>query len=239
MKCVLVGMGEVGNAVYEVFNQHHLIDTYNIRDEEKPAGPYEVLLVAIPYSPQFVDIVNAYRQEWRVRCTIIFSTVQVGTTRHIPGAVHSPVEGKHPKLARSILLMPRWVGGKNDLALRFFRAAKIEPIVRHRPETTELLKLQSTSNYGVAIEYARLVKEDCDKFQVDYTDVKEFNRQYNRLYEDLGMPQFSRYILEPPVGNIGGKCITQNARLLDSLCPSGFLKEIFREKGADNSGAGR
>ncbi len=232
MKCVLVGMGEVGKAVYEVFNQHHPIDTYDIRDSEKPVGPYEVLLVAIPYSEDFVDIVNAYRTEWRVRCTIIFSTVQIGTTRRIPGAVHSPVEGKHPKLARSILLMPRWVGGKNDLALRFFRAARIEPKVVHKPEWTEFLKLRSTSKYGVNIEWTRYEGEVAKELGMDFSLVKEFDKDYNLLYLRLGMPQFSRYILEPPQGNLGGHCIVPNARLLDERYPGDFLKEIYREKGA-------
>ncbi len=225
-------MGEVGNAVYDVFSPHHLIDTYDIRDERKPAGPYEVLLVAIPYSPTFVEVVNAYRMEWRVRCTIIFSTVAIGTTRRIPGAVHSPIEGKHPNLAHSIRLFPTWVGGKNDAALRFFRAAKIEPIVRHKPETTELLKVESTNTYGVNIENARRIAANCAVYGVDYADVKEFFRHYNRLYANLGLPQFSRYILDPPQGNIGGHCIVPNARLLHAVCPHPFLEEIIREKEA-------
>ena len=234
MKCVLVGMGEVGAAVYEVFNQHHLIDTYDVKDgDEKPAGPYEVLLVAIPYSPQFVDVVNAYRMAWHVRCTIVFSTVAIGTTRRIPGAVHSPVEGKHPKLARSILLMPRWVGGKNDLALRFFRAARIEPKVLHKPEWTEWLKLRSTAKYGVNIEWTRYEGEVAKELDMDFALLKEFDAQYNALYQRLGLPQFSRYVLNPPQGNIGGKCVTQNARLLDSQYPNDFLKTIYREKEAN------
>ena len=233
MKCILVGTGEVGQAVHEVFSPHHLIDTYDIKDERKPAGPYEVLLVAIPWSEAFVEVVNAYRTDWKVRCTIIFSTVAIGTTRRIPGAVHSPVEGKHPQLAQSILLMPRWLGGKSDIATRFMRAAKIEPIVRHRPETTELLKLQSTSNYGVQIEFARYVAAECAIYGVDYADAKEFNKGYNRLYQNLGFPQYCRSILDPPKGNIGGHCIRENAKLLHKERPHPFLDEILREHEED------
>ena len=229
MKCILVGTGEVGQAVHEVFSPHHLIDTYDIKDERKPVGPYEVLLVAIPYSPTFVEQVNAYRMEWKVRCTIVFSTVAMGTTRRIPGAVHSPVEGKHPELARSMRLMPRWCGGKNDLALRFFRAAHIEPIVRHKPETTELIKIESTTTYGVNIENARRIAANCAVYGVDYADVKEFNRHYNRLYANLGLPQYSRYILDPPQGNIKGHCILPNAKLLREACPHPFLDEMLRD----------
>lgn len=230
MKCILVGTGEVGQAVHEVFSPHHLIDTYDLKDERKPVGPYDVLLVAIPWSEAFVDSVNAYRMEWKVRCTIIFSTVAIGTTRRIPGAVHSPVEGKHPQLARSILLMPRWVGGKNDAALRFFRAAKIEPKIRHKPETTELLKLQSTSNFGLQNEYARYVNAVCVAEGVDYNDVKEWSKDYNLLYERLGFPQYCRSVLYPPEGIQRGHCVVPNARILDKQYPSVFLQEIYRDK---------
>jgi len=226
-------MGEVGRAVYEVFNRHHHIEPYDVNgDYPLPEGRHEVLLVAIPYSDSFVEAVNAYRRRWAVRCTIIFSTVAIGATRRVPGAVHSPVEGKHPKLARSILLMPRWVGGKNDLALRFFRAARIEPKVVHKPEWTEFLKLRSTSKYGVNIEWTRYEAEVAKDLGMDFSLVKEFDKHYNVLYMRLGMPQFSRYILEPPQGNIGGHCVRENSVLLDKQYPSLFLREIYRDKEA-------
>jgi hypothetical protein len=231
VKCILVGMGEVGSAVHEVFSPHHLIDTYDIRDERKPTGPYEVLLVAIPCRDQqeFVEVVNAYRTEWKVRCTIIFSTVAIGTTRRIPGAVHAPVEGKHPELARSMRLMPRWVGGKSDLARRFFLAARIEPKVVHKPEWTEYLKLRSTSKYGVNIEWTRYEAATAAALGMDFSLVKDFDRDYNRLYQNLGLPQYTRYILEPPKGNLGGHCILPNAKLLREAHPHPFLDEMLRD----------
>jgi hypothetical protein len=230
VRCILVGYGQIGRAVTQVFSGFHDIDTYDITDEIKPKGIYDLLLVCIPYSKDFVKAVNAYRKEYEVQGTIIFSTVPIGTTRKIPGAVHSPVEGKHPDLAESILLMPRWIGGQSYLATQFFEKTKME--VRHadKPEFTEFLKLQSTSNYGINIEWARYCKWVSDRLGMDYDLVKRFNRDYNELYLDLNLDQFQRYILDPPKGNIGGHCVVPNARMLDAQYPNLFLKEIYRDK---------
>lgn len=230
MRAILVGCGEIGRAVYEVFSEVHAIDIYDRTFKEMPEGKYEVLLVAIPFSEDFVEIVNEYRLEYAVRTTIIFSTVAIGTTSQILGAVHSPVEGKHPRLSDSIRLMPRWVGGYNKTAERFFRDAGFKPIFCEKQEYTEFLKLRSTARYGINIEFSRYEKAVCDDLGMDYEHIREFDQDYNELYRDLGMPQFQRYILYPPEGNIKGHCVVPNAKLLDAQYPSDFLKEIYRDK---------
>lgn len=231
MRALLVGYGEIGRALYEVLSPYHDITVYDPQyTQREPEGSFDVLLVAIPYSDEFTDVVNGYRKRYGIETTIIFSTVAIGTTRKIPGAVHSPVEGKHPLLATSLKIMPRWVGGAKPVAVDFLRRAQFDLKVREKPETTELLKLQSTSLYGVNIEFARQTKEVCDANGVDFADVQDFNRDYNELYRNLRFPQFQRYILDPPEGNIGGHCIVPNAEILDAQYPSVFLKEIYRDK---------
>jgi hypothetical protein len=230
VRALTVGYGQIGRAVTQVFGSHHEVDTYDITDKEKPRGVYDLLLVCIPWQKNFVEIVNRYRKEYEVQGTVVFSTVPVGTTRRIPNAVHSPVEGKHPDLTESILLMPRWMGGQSNLARQFFEKAGMTVRQVDKPEHAEFLKLQSTSNYGINIEYARYAKWVCDCLEMNYDLVKRFNRDYNELYLDLNLNQFQRYILDPPVGNIGGHCICGNARILDSQYPNLLLKEIYRDK---------
>lgn len=224
MKKVLVGYGEIGRAVAEVFG------VKDIHDPGKGAtceGQYDILLVAIPYSDDFVNTVNVYRERYKTKATIIFSTVAIGVTRQILGAVHSPIEGKHPKLAESIRLMPRWVGGYGKLVNQFFTEAGFSPIYV-TPETTEFLKLQSTSMYGLNIAYARYVKEVCDKLEINYDHVKQFNLDYNTLYKRLQLPQYQRYILDPPEPEgIKGHCILENAITLYEQYPSELLREIL------------
>lgn len=233
MNCLLVGYGEVGKGVYDVFCSHHNITIYDITDDQRPDGEFEVLLVCIPYSDLFIDIVKEYINEYGVKTTIIFSTVRIGTTSQIPNAVHSPIEGVHPMLANSIALMKRFVGGVDRSAISFFELAGMSPVIVEKPEFTEFLKLQSTTNYALMIEYARYVKEVCDDLNMDYDFVKDYNIAYNDLYRELNMDKIKRYILDPPEGNIGGHCLIPNAKILNSQFPSEFLNRIIEENTKD------
>lgn len=236
MKALLVGYGEIGQAVREVFRPaaEQIAACDPARGYPEPDAPFDLLLVAIPYSESFVATVNGYRERHGCRATIIFSTVAIGTTRQIPGAVHSPIEGRHPHLAHSIRVMPRWVGGRSDLAEEFMaRALGERRIYRTRePEWTEFLKLRSTSRYGAAVEFVRYEAAVAAAIGMDYRLVQDFDRDYNALYRSLGLDNLQRYILTPPEGNTGGHCIVPNARILDAQFPHPFLAEIIRDKEA-------
>lgn len=225
----MLGYGEIGQAVHEVFREAHDITLWDKKFETpRPTGPFDVMLVCIPYSKNFVDIVQYEQTRYTPKAVIIFSTVAIGTTRQIAGAVHSPVEGKHPHLAESMQQMRRWVGGRNPVADRFFEQANVQPFYVDKPETTEALKLLSTSLYGVNIEFyryaERVLGEDIDKFRL-------FNWDYNILYKRLGLTHFQRYLLDAPKGLLGGHCIRPNAEILDEQFPSFFLKAIIEGKG--------
>lgn len=232
--CVLIGYGEIGKGVYEVFSPDNKIDIHDpaLGKTVKPKD-YDIMLVTIPYSDKFVEIIRQYQADYSPRVTIIFSTVAIGTTAKLPGAVHSPVEGKHPDLAESIRIMARYVGGVNEdnstVLAEFF---KDFPIVYTlpKPEWTEFLKLASTSLYGINIEFARYRKEVADDLDMPYYLVKQFDVDYNLLYTRMGLQQFQRYILDPPEGNTGGHCIVPNSKILDKQYPNLFLQEIYRDK---------
>lgn len=245
MNCILVGYGEIGKAVNEVYGKAHKIDVIDKRlQRDRYSSKYDLMLVAIPYSDDFVDIVLRYKKRFKPEGTIIFSTVQIGTTAQIHNAVHSPVEGKHPELAQSIRTMTRWVGGADEvdehiapLILDFLavpiKGRKLNLEVVSSSSFTEFLKMASTSLYGVNIEFARYRNSVAKELGMDYELVKKFDLDYNKLYKGLGMTQFQRYILDPPKGDLGGHCVTPNSVLLDKQFPSLFLKEIYRKKGED------
>ena len=106
MKTVLVGYGEVGKSLYEVFSEAHEIKITDPLLGKDADGTYEVMLVAIPYTNEFFEEIIGYKRAYKPNCTIVFSSVAVGTCRQL-GAVHSPVEGVHPNLANSIRNSPR------------------------------------------------------------------------------------------------------------------------------------
>jgi hypothetical protein len=157
----------------------------------------------------------------------VFSTTAIGTCSQL-GAVHCPIEGRHPDLAESIGATSRWLGGDDPLVRQFFDEAHVAYRVLPKPEHTEALKLLSTTNYGVAIEYARYCKSVCDDIGMDYENVKEWTRWYNSLYAGhFGMDWAKRPVLDPPVGAIGGHCVVPNARLLDGTHPNAIVGEVY------------
>jgi hypothetical protein len=230
MKTLLLGYGEVGKAVYENLKDSHEIDIIDLKFKQKSPlrelDDNQVLLVTIPFTDKFIKTVQEYQDKIKPKATIIFSTVAIGTCRKL-NAVHSPIEGKHPDLTQSFKIHKRWLGGHNQVASQFFWNAGIKLMQVTEPEHTEFLKLRSTSLYGLNIEFARYSSDVAKKLNMPFELTKNYDEDYNELYEKLGLKQFQRYILDAPQGKIGGHCITPNALILDKQYPSVFLKEIY------------
>jgi hypothetical protein len=217
----MIGFGEIGKGVKEAYEKYHNFDVIDPKIKPiKNLDTYDVMCVAIPYSERFVEIVTEYQEAYKPTATIIFSTVAVGTTKQIPNAVHVPVEGKHPALSESIKKWQVFMGGKNQTAYKFFVDANKIVYQLEKPEHSEFLKLQSTTNYGLMIEYARYVNDCCQLLDMDYNEVIAFNMAYNGLYKQLGMPNYQRYILTPPKGKKGGHCVNSNSLILREQFPN-------------------
>jgi hypothetical protein len=61
------------------------------------------------------------------------------------------------------------------------------------------------------------IRDYCNKHGVDFNIVyTEFNRTYNEGYEELGRKEVARPYLKYVDGKIGGHCVYQNSKLLDS-----------------------
>lgn len=227
MNALLIGYGEIGKGIYEVYSQFHQIDIIDPAYEtERVLDTYDVMLVTIPYSDKFVEIVNDYQKEFNPRAKIIFSTLPVGTTAKFKYTVHVPIEGKHPALMESIDKWQIFMGGFNKTAYKFFVQSGKMPYILDKPEHTEFLKLQSTTNYGLMIEFARYCNEICKSINMDYSEINQYNACYNALYEQMNMPQFSRYILTPPEGSKGGHCVTNNAKILREQFPNVLIDVV-------------
>lgn len=221
----LLGYGEVGKAIREYIEANTDDIVIDIVDpklgKEMLYKDHEFVLVAIPYSDDFLHIMWAERD----MCDklIIFSTVPIGTVENIKDAVHIPIEGLHPDLAESISIWTFFMGYNEDKYLedfiKFFEGINkfVRPIFNTR--ATEAMKLLSTTLYGVNIEYARYCDDVLHNNNLDYEVMKEYNKEYNKLYRNLGIVNYQRYILNPPLGDIGGHCIRNNASYLSGIFP--------------------
>jgi hypothetical protein len=231
MNCLLIGYGEIGKAVREVYSKYHDIEIIDPQYQfELTCGKYDILLVAIPYSQDFISIVRRYQQDFKCPAVIVFSTVQVGTCLHFNNGVHSPIEGKHPDLADSIRTMQRIMGGYNRIAYKFFMDARQSPVIYPTPEITEALKLLSTTFYGVCLEYYRYAAAVLQELGGEGKEFKQFNAMYNNLYANMGMQQFVRPILDFPKGELGGHCVVPNAKILMEMYPFSMVEEVAEQK---------
>lgn len=229
MKTLILGNGEVGKALYEVLAPFHETQAYDV---DPPAlEGVEIMHVCFPYRTMnsFIAAVREYQENYKPRLTVIHSTVAVGTS-HLCGATHSPIRGNHADMARSIRAFAKFVGGKDASEVaEYFNRAGIRTVICDLSETTELAKLLCTTFYGVLIEYTKAAKAKCDDQGVPFAEAWTLWQQtYNEGYQAIGRPDYTRPILTPIDGRIGGHCVLPNLELF-SFAFADIVRDLNRK----------
>lgn len=211
MRSIVIGnKGQIGSAIQTI------LDCDGEDSDFAYEGTYDVLHVCFPWSDSFVEKVVEYQQMHLPQLTIIHSTVPVGTTKQIPNAVHSPCRGKHPDLEGGIRTFVKFFGGEKAAeAAAIFTEAGITCRMTPNSDTTEYMKLMDTEQYRDAIIREKQIHEYCTEHGLDFDVVyTEANQTYNEGYEQLGMPQYKKYVLTHMEGPIGGHCVEPNHGIL-------------------------
>ena len=207
MNSIIIGNGEIGKSLHEIISG-------DIIDKTDKICQYDVIHICFPYSDEFVSEVKRYQELFKPQYTVIHSTVPVGTSRKC-NAIHSPVIGMHPYLAKSIKTFTKFLGGKNAGVLaNYFRKFNIKVYITDKSETTELMKLLCTARYGMDIEFTKDVKRQCKKYKVPFELFTLWTDNYNNGYTELGQKQFIRPNLIPIMEKIGGHCVIPNTQLI-------------------------
>jgi len=225
---LVIGLGEVGTALHSVLGGKYPVFTKDLGGESDISSA-QILHIAFPYDRNFTYEVKRYIGKYAPGLVIVYSTVPIGTCNKIgEKIVHSPVEGRHPNLADSLLKFPRWLGCSDLESLEIARGVwePLNPKIRTlgASEHSEWLKLRSTAKYGVNIAWTDYEARISEKLGMDFEELQLFDTDYNEFYKDD--PAIQRYILDPPNGEIGGHCIRENSILLDRQHPHPMLKEI-------------
>lgn len=237
-RLLVVGLGEVGSALYEIALESgaHEVYGYDV-DPSKTAcdlgsvpRPIDYLHVCIPFSSweSFYGAVRGYARDFEPRMVIVHSTVAPGTTRRLAAELgvpvaFSPVRGKHPHLKKHMLFWTKWVAAEPPEALsdaaEHLRGLgfKVRPYER-APETLELAKLVETVYRALMIAWWQEVHRAARALGADIEGVAEF---VGEVHEVLG----DRPVMYP--GVIGGHCLMPNTRILRSVYPSKFLDAIL------------
>lgn len=215
---LVIGLGEVGSSLFRVLREHY--DVEGIDSKSSVDGAFGVIHACLPYSKRFQTILEDYLKLYadNEALVIIHSTVPLGVTEGIEGAVHSPVRGVHPQLDKGIKEFVKFFGGaRAEEAAALFEAIGIETLCTKNPRNTEAMKMWSTTYYGWNIIFQKLVQEYCEEHGLDPNFVyKESNLTYNEGYQELGRGNVVRPVLDHVPGGIGGHCVIPNCRLLES-----------------------
>lgn len=225
-KQLVIGLGEIGSAIQNILGCDGHDPNKGVFTENEP---YYAIHICIPYSENFIDVVEMYQRRFSPKITVVHSTVPVGTCNKL-GAVHSPVTGRHPNMEEGIRTFTKYFGGiQAVVAALFFTEHGIKTTVYNDSDITEAMKLFSTTQYGLNILIEKEIHAWCERnnlpFEAIYT---ESNRDYNEGYEKLGVKDVCRSNLKHMDGAIGGHCVAPNLELLHDF-PLGDLVKKYND----------
>jgi len=242
-KVLVVGLGEVGMALFELFRDCGKFDVYGFDLDEtrmqvivgnvKLPDSVDVMHICYPcVDPElFVKVTLDYIRRFKPRLTIIDSTVAPGTTLKVYEAsgkslvVHSPVRGMHKSLEtmkRDILFWSKYIGGATpeaaELAKNHFEKLGLKVKVLKSPVETELAKLFETIYRAWMIVCFQEMHRISRHFGADFDEVVD-------MIEDIHRVHFNKPLHYP--GVIGGHCLIPNTALLLKIYDSDLLRLIL------------
>jgi UDP-N-acetyl-D-mannosaminuronate dehydrogenase len=234
MAIVVVGLGEVGGALYELMKDAYGDAVHGVEIDKPYDGECDYLHICIPYSDRFVEIVNDYIGKYSPKITFNHSSVPVGTTEKLTQpAVHTPVRGKHPHLKQCLKDYVKYVGIDDEkltseVVHHLGAVFNIKPVEGSR--ATEFMKIASLSKYLVYLSVADEIDKACDVYGIDYKWIQHWERTQNdeidKSYADMKWP-----VLSAPKGRIGGHCVLPISRLFveDKSVSSDMVSTAFKK----------
>ncbi|MBS7621501.1 GDP-mannose dehydrogenase [Candidatus Bathyarchaeota archaeon] len=242
-KVLIIGLGEVGRALFELFKECGKFDVYGFDiDEEKMQSvvgdvempeTFDVMHICYPCVDQesFVKVTLDYMRRFKPKLTIINSTVPPGATWKIYEitkslVVHSPIRGMHKSLEtmkRDIMFWSKYVGGATreaaELAKKHFEKLGLKVKILKSPVETELAKLFETIYRAWMIVCFQEMHRISRYFGADFDEVVD-------MIEDIHRVHFNKPLHYP--GVIGGHCLIPNTELLLKAYDSEFLRLILK-----------
>lgn len=218
-RSLIIGEGEVGNALKEVLSKAHEVETKDLAEKEFKPEP-DVMHVCVNYVgmgwDKFQEVVAGYRDKYKPKLIDICSTVRPGATARFGNrACHSTTRGLHPHLAEGLRTITKHIGGPNaPLLARYYAAAGVKTSVHRKAATTEAAHIAHLIGYGVQLMCADSLQRLCREAGTDYLEsVVKYVMTGNEGFRALDMASKSRMVLTPPNGRIGGHCVVQAAQV--------------------------
>ena len=237
---LIVGLGEVGQTLYEVFTESGKFDVYGVDiDEAKTLKlskdiPKTIDTMHICFGcgrqENFAQTSVQYIEKFKPKLTIIDSTVPPGTTQKVyelskSPVVHSPIRGMHETLEsmkKDVKFWTKYVGGTTkeaaEAAEKHFQKVGLRVKVLRGSEETELAKLFETIYRAWMIACFQEMHRISRHYGADFDEVVD-------MLEDVHRSRLNKPLHYP--GVIGGHCLVPNTELLLSVYDSEFLRLIL------------
>lgn len=230
MKSLIIGKGQIGEALFKIFSKVHECYIRDVRPELNDPDGIEVLHIAYPDSENFVESVIDYTFYYKPRLTIIHSSVAIGTTAQCgEHVVHSPERGRFPNLAKEMVMYRKFIGFEDiedgDLAAAYFHACDWPTQLIDSTEQTEMIKLLSNAHMGLEIAW----RQEVQRMGVDTEVYTLWEQSYQSGYMKTGQHNLIRPIMRPDP--IGGHCILPCVDILLQRFASKFL-QLIKESNA-------
>lgn len=221
---IVLGLGEVGSILRKVFACHGYDPLYN----DPLVGHFRVMHVIFPFDDNFIRNVEAYRDRYTPDLIIVHSTVPIGTTKKIPHAVHSPVNGRWNNMEHDIRAFAKWVGANTEkdaaAAIEVLEDGKLKTHLVSTSTVSEALKLLCLSRYGVDIAFSHYAENVMHKVGGTTKDFLDWTLNYNaHVSADRIRP-----VIYPHGNYIQGHCVCPVTAMLSSTHPHPFLNEVLK-----------
>ncbi len=236
-RALIVGLGEVGSALYEIASRVRGLELYGYDTDATKSKhrlddipkPIDYIHITIPYTSEFVDIVGEYISRFSPRIVFVHSTVAPGTTRRIfekfgVATVYTPVRGKHPNLRKHMLFWTKWIAvlpyneGVVEEAKTHLESMGMRVRVVDDVEGLELAKLWETAYRAILIAAWQEIHRIAKSFGARLRTIAEFVAEVHRVLKD-------RPVYYPDV--IGGHCLIPNINILRSVYESKLLDFVL------------
>ena len=242
-KVLIVGLGEVGRTLFELFEESGKFDVYGldldearmreVMGDKKMPNTVDVLHICYRCASQerFVKASIGYITKFKPKLAIIDSTVPPGTTQKIHELskfqllAHSPIRGMHDNLTsmkKDVQFWTKYVGGTTkeaaEAAKKHFEKLGLKVKVLNGPAETELAKLFETIYRAWMIACFQEMHRISRHYGADFDQVVD-------MLEDIHRLRLNKPLHYP--GVIGRHCLVPNTELLLSVYDSQFLRLIL------------
>ncbi len=220
MKNCILGNGQVAGVLLDIIPSSIAFDKREWEGLYSTGDNCDCLHISIPYSDEFIKIVQQAKLIFNPDITIIHSTVKPGTSKQL-SALYSPIIGRHGDgFTDSVLEYTKFIAGNRDEYLRILDEFPDCELRNWGPNTDELeyAKIMSTTRMYWDLVFQKEMQNDCKKYNYDFDMVySRWTRNYNdgiKLeHNNWRRPIYDKMETDRP----GGHCLRPNIHLVDNV----------------------